>query len=88
MMLDKTMTIIGTPHYMAPEMVLGDGYTFSVDIWSLAVSMFELCCGFLPFGDNLDNPMEIYVEIMNKWNCNKTCVFSYFHKRLKLQIAC
>lgn len=31
----RTFTIIGTPHYMAPEVISGKGYSFLVDLWSL-----------------------------------------------------
>lgn len=46
----RTTTIIGTPHYMAPEIITGKGYSFHVDLWSLGVIMYELLCGKLPFG--------------------------------------
>ena len=46
---DRTNTIIGTPHYMAPEIILGEGYSFQVDIWSIAICMFEFVCGGVPF---------------------------------------
>lgn len=36
----RTRTIIGTPHYMAPEIFVGKGYSFGVDWWSLGVIMF------------------------------------------------
>ncbi len=32
---NKTFTIIGTPHYMAPEVLSGKGYSFMVDLWSI-----------------------------------------------------
>jgi cGMP-dependent protein kinase 1 len=46
----RTNTIIGTPHYMAPEIITGKGYSFHVDLWSLGVITYELLCGKLPFG--------------------------------------
>ena len=36
---DRTKTIIGTPHYMAPEVILGEGYSFKVDFWSIGICM-------------------------------------------------
>ena len=57
---DRTSTIIGTSHYMAPEITKGEGYSFEVDIWSIAICMYEFYCGKLPFGEEYDDPMDIY----------------------------
>jgi cGMP-dependent protein kinase len=57
---DRTSTIIGTSHYMAPEVNKGEGYSFQVDIWSIAICMYEFFCGKLPFGEDYDDPMDIY----------------------------
>lgn len=32
---NRTYTIIGTPHYMAPEVISGKGYSYEVDLWSV-----------------------------------------------------
>jgi cGMP-dependent protein kinase len=35
-------------------------YTFSVDLWSLGICMFELMCGFVPYGEEEEDPYKIY----------------------------
>ena len=63
--IDKTNTIIGTPHYMAPEAILGEGYTFQVDFWSIGILMYEFMCGCVPFGEAFDDPMDVYKNIIH-----------------------
>ena len=62
---DRTKTVIGTPHYMAPEAIMGNGYSFQVDFWSISICMFEFMCGIVPFADKSSDPMEIYFSIIN-----------------------
>ena len=33
---------VGTPLYMAPELLNGDGYEFNADVWSLGCIVYEL----------------------------------------------
>ena len=56
----KTYTVIGTPYYMAPQIILAKGYNFTVDFYSLGVCMFEFLCGYVPFGEKADDPLKIY----------------------------
>ena len=63
---DKTKTIIGTPHYMAPEVILGEGYSFKVDFWSIGICMYEFMCGGVPFGENHEEAMDVYISIINE----------------------
>ena len=63
---DRTTTIIGTPHYMSPDVILGEGYSFAVDYWSIGVCLYEFMCGGVPFGENADEPMNIYLSIVNQ----------------------
>jgi cGMP-dependent protein kinase len=64
--LPKTFTIIGTPHYMGPEVLSGKGYTYHADLWSLGVCMYEFMVGYVPFGEDAEDPYEIYSEIIKK----------------------
>jgi serine/threonine protein kinase len=47
--LTKTGVSLGTPHYMAPEQVMGQPLTSQTDVYSLAVVMYEVLTGRLPF---------------------------------------
>eukprot|EP00927_Polykrikos_kofoidii_P049181 TRINITY_DN43290_c0_g1_i1.p1 TRINITY_DN43290_c0_g1~~TRINITY_DN43290_c0_g1_i1.p1 ORF type:complete len:895 (-),score=151.55 TRINITY_DN43290_c0_g1_i1:93-2777(-) len=40
---------VGTPFYMSPEIVKGDGYSFGSDVWSLGCTLYELATGYPPF---------------------------------------
>jgi len=63
---DFTSTILGTPHYMAPEVILGKGYSFSSDYWSVGICMYEIFYGQYPFGNNCKDVMEVYNQILKK----------------------
>ena len=62
----RTFTIIGTPHYMAPEIITGKGYGFMVDLWSVGMCLYEFMCGGVPFAEDAEDPYEIYEEIIKK----------------------
>ena len=47
--LAKASTEIGTPLYLSPEIVNGQKYDAATDIWSLGVTLYELCTLKRPF---------------------------------------
>jgi eukaryotic-like serine/threonine-protein kinase len=50
----KTGMVLGTPSYMSPEQLQGKKIDGRSDLFSLAVSLYQLACGKLPFeGDSM-----------------------------------
>lgn len=48
----RTNSVLGTVEYMAPEVVEGKPYDFTVDWWGLGAIGFDLLTGHPPFGGN------------------------------------
>ncbi|CAL5353614.1 unnamed protein product [Camellia sinensis] len=54
---------VGTPDYIAPEVLLKKGYGMECDWWSLGAIMFEMLVGYPPFYS--DDPMSTCRKIVN-----------------------
>jgi len=48
----RRKTFCGTLDYLPPEMCNSNLYDKSIDIWSVGVLAYELCCGKPPFETN------------------------------------
>ena len=59
--LGRTMTHVGVPEYVAPEVMLNKGYDKSVDAWSFGVLLYYAQTGTLPF--EADTPLELYASM-------------------------
>lgn len=56
--------ILGTPDYLAPELLLGKPHDCMVDWWALGVCLFEFLTGVPPFND--DTPQLVFQNILNR----------------------
>uniref|UniRef100_A0A8C5Q1P3 Serine/threonine-protein kinase greatwall n=1 Tax=Leptobrachium leishanense TaxID=445787 RepID=A0A8C5Q1P3_9ANUR len=56
--------ILGTPDYLAPELLLGRSHNPAVDWWALGVCLFEFLAGIPPFND--ETPAQVFQNILNR----------------------
>ena len=63
---EQAVSVAGSPHYVAPEVLQGQGYGFAADLWSLGVMTFELLHGRVPFADSEEDPFLIFEAVMRE----------------------
>ncbi|XP_038654115.1 serine/threonine-protein kinase greatwall isoform X1 [Scyliorhinus canicula] len=56
--------ILGTPDYLAPELLLRMPHGPAVDWWALGVCLFEFLTGIPPFND--ETPQQVFQNILNR----------------------
>ncbi|GLH08207.1 Protein kinase C, brain isozyme [Gryllus bimaculatus] len=62
--ISSDQRILGTPDYLAPELLLQHGHGFAVDWWALGVCLYEFMTGIPPFNDQ--TPQAVFNNILKR----------------------
>ena len=57
----RTMSIVGTPEYLPPEIIVQKGHDKTADWWSFGILIYEMLTGFPPFASKNQNDMFVKI---------------------------
>lgn len=60
---ERLYSVVGSPHYMAAEILEGSGYDAVVDWWSMGCILYEMLVGAPPFTGN--SAEEVFASVLN-----------------------
>jgi len=86
-------TVCGTPTYVAPEIIINNGYGIEVDIWAAGIITYIMLCGYPPFRSNNNDQEQLFDEILKNnldyptkhWEDVSPSAFQIIHLMLKSQ---
>lgn len=76
---------VGTPLYMSPEVLRGEGHHFSSDIWSLGCLLYELAELRSPFQERGLTMDRLFMKIIN---CQFQTLNEQYSQRMNQVVSC